>query len=232
MVLASGSDYPIHSNEYIKDYFSKNYPVNYFAFLGFNELGTNGKRFRKTCLSNRNNYWLSFAHTKFKLEIKPFCFVRPRCFKGQKIPVKEIFFKLPEAFRLFFLPKKLKKYKLNWCTSETWMEITYSTVAKLLSYIDKNPYLMELGKYIHNPEEILMQTVINTIEKQIPRKDYLINCKQRLRKNGSLEITDADTDFVTEEMSNPGWLYMRKFSSQQAGILDYIDKKIKENAGK
>lgn len=105
------------------------------------------------------------------------------------------------------------------------MELTYSTVDKLLIYIDKNPYIFEIGKYIHNPEEILLQTIINTIEKEIPRKDYLVNCEQRLRKNGSLEITDDDREFVIEKMSENDWLYMRKFSSVKSRkILDFIDK--------
>lgn len=84
---------------------------------------------------------------------------------------------------------------------------------KLLIYIDKNPYIYEIGKYIHNPEEILLQTIINTIEKENFRKDYLVNCEQRLGKNGSLEITDDDKEFVLEKMSENDWLFMRKFSS-------------------
>ena len=107
------------------------------------------------CLSNRNNYWLSFLHTKFKLEIKPFCFIRPRCFKGQRVPIKEIIKRLPEIFGFFFHVKKIKNLKLNWCTSETWMELTYSTVDKLLIYIDKNPYIFEIGKYISNATRLL-----------------------------------------------------------------------------
>lgn len=228
IILASGSDYPIKSNKYIKEYLYKKYPTNFFAFLSFDELETYGKKFKKMCLSNRNNYWLSFLHTKFKLEIKPFCFIRPRCFKGQRVPIKEIIKRLPEIFGFFFHVKKIKNLKLNWCTSETWMELTYSTVDKLLIYIDKNPYIFEIGKYIHNPEEILLQTIINTIEKEIPRKDYLVNCEQRLRKNGSLEITDDDREFVIKKMSENDWLYMRKFSSVNKNILDFIDKEIEK----
>lgn len=108
------------------------------------------------------------------------------------------------------------------------MEFTYSTVDKLLIYIDKNSYIFEIGKYIHNPEEILLQTIINTIEKEIPRKDYLVNCEERLRKNGSLEITDDDREFVIEKMSENDWLYMRKFSSVNKNILDFIDKEIEK----
>lgn len=172
------TDYPIKSNKYIKEYLYKKYPTNFFAFLSFDELETYGKKIKKMYLSDRNNYWLSFLHSKFKLEIKPFCFMRPRCFKGQIVPI-----------------------------------------------IDKNPYIYEIGKYIHNPEEILLQTIINTIEKEISRKDYLVNCEQRLRKNGSLEITDDDKEVVLEKMSENDWLFMRKFSSVKSKkILDFIDK--------
>ena len=66
-------------------------------------------------------------------------------------------------------------------------------------------------------------------EKEIPRKDYLVNCEQRLRKNGSLEITDDDREFVIEKMSENDWLYMRKFSSVKSRkILDFIDKEIEK----
>lgn len=201
-----------------------------FAFLGFRELIAYEEKFKKNCLLNRNNYWISFLHTKFKLEIKPFYFVRPRCFREQGIPtIKEIFFNLPDILGFFFIPKKLKKYNLNWCVSETWMELAYPTVEKLVEHIDKNPELMELSKYIYNPEEILLQTVINTVEKEVPRKDYLINCKQRLRKNRSLEIIDNDFEFVNKEMKDSDWLFMRKFNPNSSKILDFIYEQIKGN---
>lgn len=229
IILASGSDYPLKTNTYIRKFFIKNYPCNFFAFLSFDNLDSYGQKFKKMCFSNRNNYWISFHNTKFKLEIKPFCYVRPRCFKGQKIPWKEIFYNFPKIFKFFFTQKNLKILKLEWCTSETWMELTYSTVNKLINYIDKNlQYIIEIGKYIHNPEECLLQSIINTIEKEIPRQDYLVNCEMRLRKSGSLEITDEDDDFVFAKLKDPNWLFMRKFSSDRSlKILDFIDKETK-----
>ncbi len=229
MILASGSDYPVKSNRYIREYLYKKYLANFFAFADFKQFAFHKSKFSKMCFANRDNYWLSFPHTKFKLEIKPFCFIRPRCIKGQRIPIKEIFLKLPKALGFFFTPKKIGKLNLEWCISETWMELAYPTADKLIKYIEENPYIMEVGKYIHNPEECLLQTVINTVEKDIPRKNYLVNCEQRLRKNGSLEITDDDCEFVKEKLKAPDWLFMRKFSSDKSKtLLDFIDKETEE----
>ena len=229
IILASGSDYPLKSNRYIQEYLYKKYPTIFFAFADFKQFASSKNKFSKVCFANRDNYWLSFPNTKFKLEIKPLCFIRPRCFKGQRIPIKEILGELPKALGFFFIPKKIGKLNLEWCVSETWMELAYPTVDKLIKYIEENPYIMEVGKYIHNPEECLLQTVINTIEKEIPRKNYLVNCEQRLRKNGSLEITDDDSEFVKEKLKAPDRLFMRKFSSDKSkALLDFIDKETKE----
>lgn len=222
-VLMSGSCYPIKSNKYIYDYFSSCSPVNFFAFCSFTEMQGD---FKKMCFSNRDNYWLSFSNTKCKIEIKPFNFIRIRCVrKISEIPFLKIFKMLPRIVYLFFLPKKLGKYKeLKWCVSETWMELSSVSVKKVLDYIDENPGVSKIGLYLHNPEEILIQTILNTIELDVPRRNYLVCCESRKIHGGDLSIRNSDIDFVKDCINNPNFLYLRKFNSNEnMELLDYID---------
>lgn len=145
--------------------------------------------------------------------------------KISEIPFLKIFKMLPRIVYLFFLPKKLGKYKeLKWCVSETWMELSSVSVKKVLDYIDENPDVSKIGLYLHNPEEILIQTILNTIELDVPRRNYLVCCESRKIHGGDLSIRNSDIDFVKDCINNPNFLYLRKFNSNEnMELLDYID---------
>ena len=87
-VLMSGSDYPLKSNEYIETYFSRNYPKSFFGWCDSFEEWKNGKSLLSNALKS---YWFSFPNTKLKIQIKPFRYILPRCFKNTNVSLKIIF---------------------------------------------------------------------------------------------------------------------------------------------
>ena len=230
-MLASGSDYPIKSASYIYNYFNSRYPTNYIAQAVLKDI-SDKSRFKKLGYENRDNWWLSFERSKCKVEIKPFRYIRIRCIhKIKDVPFLQIFRKIPLIIKLFFSKSRIGEVfkSLDWVISETWMELSSETILKLLDWLEKNPNYLELGKYCHNPEEMLLQSVINTIEKSLPRKSYLVNCEARSIHGGSLEIENDDWNFVNEKINNKDWLFMRKFSYQRnSELLERIDTIINE----
>ena len=226
-IFMSGSDYPIKSSNYIKKYIEQNYPCNYISQSDFSECTG---AFRTLVFNNLYNYWFSFENTKLKIEVKPFCYIRPRCFKHIKsIPIIKIFKLLPKVIIVFFRKKNLLDFKkLKWVTSETWMSLCGNTVKKLLAYIEEHKECYKsVGGGIHNPEEILLQSIINTIEKDVPRKEMIVCTEYRLLNNGDLQLENKDVEFVLNKVKEERFLFLRKLSyPKNKELLDFIDSKI------
>lgn len=231
ILLVSGSDYPVKSSRYIENYLVSQAPMNYYAQVDFKELNNN--LYKKMAIENRDNWWISFEKSKCKIEIKPLHYIRIRCIhKIKDIPFFLIFQKIPTIIKLFFSKSKFaEEFKdLKWVISETWMELSSESVIKLLTWLDKHPKYLKLGKYCHNPEEMLLQSVLSTIENDIPRKNYLVNCEARNIHNGSLELENEDWTFILDRINNKDWLFMRKFNSvKNKEMLDRIDAFIKKS---
>lgn len=194
-VLMSGSCYPIKSNKYIYDYFSSCSPVNFFAFCSFTEMQGD---FKKMCFSNRDNYWLSFSNTKCKIEIKPFNFIRIRCVrKISEIPFLKIFKMLPRIVYLFFLPKKLGKYKeLKWCVSETWMELSSVSVKKVLDVPRRNYLVCCESRKIHGGDLSIRNSDIDFVKDCINNPNFLY--LRKFNSNENMELLDY-IDSITEK---------------------------------
>lgn len=159
-VLMSGSDYPVKSKRYIYNYFKANYPTDYYSF---------GRRYDASGIfkiqlnDNIKNWWWSFPCTKIKIEVAPYKYIRPRCFRHTNCDfnvLRAIVKKIPCFVKAFFTKKKLPD--LDWGGSETWMQLSFGTVRWIISFFRDNPDYWKVGSYMHNPEEILIQSILNT----------------------------------------------------------------------
>lgn len=225
-VLMSGSDYPVKSNEYILNYFNKNYPSDFYSFCL--EKNCSKGKFKKVLNQNIKNYWFSFEKTKLKIEVSPFKFIRPRCFKNQKINLNLIFLILknvPSYVKSFL--KKKQVLNLEWGGSETWMQLSIKTVQWLLDFLNENPEYLSFAKKMHNPEEILLQSILYTKRKNQYFPTLVDTSARTIKMNGGgLDLTNENLDFVKSSLENPNYLFCRKFSEKTNELLDFIDSYI------
>lgn len=217
-VLLSGVDYPTKSNDYIKSFFNKEFPMDFYACHVI-ESKKKYSGFEKLCINNFCNYWVSFENTRFKLEIKPRRFIRPRC-----CSLKECFIIFPkilkkhfEILHLFLFGSRKNPYYIlqnnkehKFCiTSETWIALSSITVKKLVEFHDNNKVFFDRAKYIHCTEESLLQNIVYSFNTS--RKDFLTDTK---RKNGgaSVDLDDGDLDFIKSSINKEDKLFVRKLN--------------------
>lgn len=225
-LLMSGSDYPVKSTAYIEEYMASRYPTDFFQFAQYKNCGPD---FRKLILGNDENYWISYPKTKVKMEIRPRRFIRPRCFTIKELirQTPQILRSLPEILSLFLTADRSNPIEQlvgseDFGTSETWMELSLPTVRKLVAY--ENPKLFERARYLHNPEESLMQNIIFVLQKEVPRRDFLLSTDNRLLHGGALELDDGDVAYIEQMMTREDVLFCRKFSLNSCTqILDKLD---------
>lgn len=225
-VVMSGCDYPLKTPDYIYNYFESKYPVDFIHYLPIEKCS--GK-LKKQILSHVNHYWLSVGE-KLKLEIAPFKFIRPRCITGKDGTFKTLIKVcgcLPKALCLWCTPRKYPS-NLKLATAETWMQLTDKTVKEMISYIDSHPDVMRYHSLVGLPEETFLQSVILTMDTGREIRDFLIYLnRNRLGKEHDLNLTLEDKSDIKVVISHPDFLFARKTSVLNIGLLDYIDSKMK-----
>lgn len=227
-IVMSGSDYPIKNAEYIHHYFENHYPTNFIHYLPLEQCTGYLKKWVE---SHIYCHWLTI-NNKFKLVIKPFCYIRPSGIFSSDFNLKSLLkamLQTGKIIKLFFSKRNYPK-EISCFTSETWFEITTDTVSSLVSYIDSHPSIYEYHKTVGLPEEKFFQSIILSDKKTKKSKieDFLIYLNRNLPgREDRLELRDEDWDVLKEAVENPQYLFARKLSMQSMGLLVNIDAMLK-----
>jgi len=145
----SGDDFPIKSNQYIIDFFSKNknhvymyanpLPIKTWGFnYGFDRL---------------DRYWF------MKTDNRKLAKIRGRITLG----IQQV------------LGIKIKRFPLKYYAGSNWLNLTHESVEFIFSFLDKAPEFLKKLKYSRATDEIWIQSIIMNF----PLKDKVVNTDLR-----------------------------------------------------
>ncbi len=198
IVLLSGQDYPIKSNEIINDYFhTSKYSVfiEYFPIPNYKRWQNRGGAFRL------DKYFFGF---KFH----------------QRFTAKALNF-LANFFP--FLTRRLPNNLVPYGGSQWWTIDIYA-LEYILDYVEKNPAYVSFHKATFAPDEIFFQTILlNTKDEKLLRS-IINNNKRYMIFKDRTQHPEILTNENYKDLVISNALYARKFDySIDTEILDLID---------
>ncbi|CAN5266835.1 beta-1,6-N-acetylglucosaminyltransferase [soil metagenome] len=206
VILISGQDYPIKSNEFIYNFFLNNKGRNFLEILPmpFQDRADSG-------MHRLERYYFKFLGRKY---IYP-PFKMPRSLK-QKI--------LNFLFGVYFSKRKLPK-NLQAYGGEHWWCFSKEAVFYIMKYLKEHPEYLEFHRYSLCADEMFFHTIIgNASEKEI--KDNIVNDDLRYidwseGKDSPKILELSDLDLIRKSSK----LFARKFDSNvDSEVLNEIDK--------
>lgn len=209
IILLSGQDYPIKSNEYIKDFFKKNIDKSFIESFSmpFDPWPNGG-------MDRINRY-------HFKLLNKSFAF------PPYKNPKKRIDKLLNLLFSFYFkrrqLPGGMKPFG-----GEHWWNFNWPTAKFIVQYLSDHPEYVKFHKYSFCADEMFFQTLLLNSQNEAIFNNIV---NDDLRYYDWSEGNDSPKTFTIldlEILLNSKKLFARKFDINiDECILDELDKIIK-----
>lgn len=202
-ILLSGQDYPLKSNEWIKNIFTEDPHINYINYVSMYEDIEKGTW-------RALHYTFHPFPTERKFYVIPsvfnYKFYHPKrwlsLFKLLNSPLKKEVVKLLKK-------KKIPKYLTHPSGGDQWWALPFETVQFILNFLDEHPDYLEFMKFTFCPDEMFFHSIIlSYIDKQKikPTQTY-VNWS---RKGCVLPVTFTSNDF--DELSNVNnKLFARKF---------------------
>jgi hypothetical protein len=227
LILSTGQDYPIKSNNQIKEFLDSNEGKQ---FIEYEDYRVPPDKSWLTSGSDRIDYWhLSLGKMRLVFPAKLTASTANRN-RLKKLIWLRFFSFLWSGLMLFFPPIKRRFPEgfqpfigsAYWCLSRECVEYIHK-------FIQQNSDFVKFFKYVDNPDEMFFQTIIlNSHFKESVINDNLYYVDWE-NPNPSSPRTFVKIDF--ERLANSSKLIARKFSlTRDADILDMIDKKILNDA--
>ena len=226
-VLLSGQDYPVKSNSFIYNFFSKHNS----DFMGYNRVADLPRKFRE-------------KYTAYHyMDVK---YMNPRDPGRINFLVKAyhgLYLRLAGLLPARPFYRNLEPY-----FGAQWFALTHDTVVSVFNFLKKNPGYIPFMKHTRGPDELFFQSIILNSERKENVWDYDVFIKwttthrnggEFIPSIGSLHYMDwsdkgagttkpailDDKDF--EALKMPYDLFARKFDDQQSlTLLDRIDKEL------
>jgi len=210
-ILLSGTDYPVKSNKYIKNFLQKNYDKE---FINLCKMPYNNKS-----LDRINYYYISTykKNLSFNNFIKRIINLSIR-----KLKIKRKF------------PKKYDHYILY--AGSQWWAFSSKAISYILNFIDNNPEFVNFYKHTLIPDELFFHTIIGNS----PLKTNVINSitySNWARNNPAhpshinfehIQILSKKTVKSVYGNGQSNLLFARKFSDSCNEILNIIDNKFRK----
>ena len=226
-VLLSGQDYPLRSNEYIREFFANHSQNNFMSVYPVpdpkkeSENG-GGERFVNwtfDCCNPRNDR-MKAKITPFTVNLKTCAgFLRLLLYRPSMFPL---------ACRKWF---SRRIYPRNLCMlfNEFWCAFTSDAVEKLLYVYDTRMDVRNYYKYTHIPDETIFSSILcadkDFCDSLLPMCHYIdwdVNSK-----GSPKSLTSDDWSRMDADMKGKSYiLFARKFE-ENSNLLNIIDKLIK-----
>lgn len=160
-ILLSGQDYPIKTNNYIEDYLSKNYGINFIETFdipteNWFHKGMDRISFYKFNLSNKRGHFV-VVPSIFQFEFYSL--------KTIKSILKLIIFNKFQLIFKLFNNRKHPNY-ISPKGGSAWWGLPIETVKKVILFLENNPKFLKYHKYTFNPDELFFQTIVSHINKE------------------------------------------------------------------
>ncbi len=202
-VVLSGADYPIKSNEYIQNFFEKNFPANFMSSV---KMPGNGKTMDRVEFP-----WLP-ASTKTP---------------GMKAWLRKIINKVIRALRIkHHLPKPFNNF--TFYGGSAWVAFTRETVEYILKFAETNPRFQKFFKHVLLPDESYFQTLLLNTKSNLPRENAIMYTIWQEGSPSPETISEANLPTLKQETITSSYgeitpLFARKFDANNAKLLDAID---------
>lgn len=242
--LLSGQDYPIKSNDYIKEFFKENYGKQFIRYWPMNpepqsEFYRNhpwGDKDRQVYRIDR--YTVKISGKRYTMpETHTYRFYDKNFYKILKIYFYEFFKNYREnklrdetikTILCRILPFKRKLIEgYEFYGGKTWWSATRELVKLYLDYHNSHPKLKRFYKYTLIPDEMYLQTIVmNSKYKNSPEiVNNMIREEEMKGGGGNHPIIFKKGHF--ERLKNSPNLFARKFdASVDSEILDLIDRQL------
>lgn len=205
VVLLSGQDYPIKSNEEIAEFFTNNLGVDFISYTPFPVKNLNwGGRDRI------ESYAYNFLGRR--VSYLPFKYCQNLNAKGYLINFVLMMLKLVSKQRK--LPNNLAPYY-----GSQWWNLSLETVQNILTFVESTPEYLNFHKYSLLPDEMFFQTIIMNLSNSVNSQNN--NLRYIDWENGGSHpksLNLSDFDFLQQSDA----LFARKFETETQ-ILDTID---------
>ena len=224
-VLLSGQDYPLRSNEYIKEFLSTHKNSNFMSVYPVPDKkkpSENGgyERFVSWTFDCQNPH-----DSRMKAKIKPFSFGAKTLGGFFRLALYRPML-LPIAAKAWFCKRKYPE-GLGMRFNEFWCVLTKDAVEKVVETYDNRKDLREYYKYMHIPDESMFSSILcETPEFEASLMPMCHYIDWNACSDGSPKtLTMADTPLMENEMeTQPYILFARKFEEDNP-VLDWIDDK-------
>lgn len=223
MVLLSGQDYPVKSNAYINDFFSKNQTVDFIDMAPANTVFPTEWKIRL----QHYKYNLSHRRGNYAL-IPPITDIAFYSFTTLKYLAK-IGIRKPSIYLKKFFWKNLitpRKTELEAFGGGQWWSFTAKTAQKVLDFCDNHPEFIAYHENSLLPDELFFQTIIHQVTLANPEIEIQnsLTYVDWSRKNVSLPVTFTKNDFEILRDLPENKLFARKFDcTLDTEIFDALD---------
>lgn len=216
IILLSGQDYPLKSNEYIKKFFKR---YSEFNFIDIDEKADKKSQLYKKILTYKINK--SSERGDFIMVSRFYLKNIAKNFAKGKLKFSDL--------KYLFKPKTIP---FNWSIykGSNWCAFNYLTIEKITKYYESNKSLIDsFFQTINCPDELFFQTLFYEVYKHdkviklMPSVTY-VNWK---RKIPSLPVTFQKEDEAELFSQGENKLFARKFDMDLDNkILDILDERI------
>lgn len=227
VILLSGQDYPIKTNQQINAYLDENAE---FDFIDISPLDN---------VLNDMEWVEKLQFYKYTISDKRGNHVLiPRLFskhfytlKTVKKLAKVLLFKPVLLSRGMFysnlVTKRIPYQSVPTYAGGQWWALSSETVRKIVDFIDMNPAFIAHHQYTLLPDEIFFQSILM----HLSEKDKAITCKPSVhyanwfRENCPLPVTFSSSDIEELKQQPDNMLYARKFDLEaDREILELLDR--------
>lgn len=221
VILLSGQDYPIRSNQQIKEYLETREGMNFISAFKFPHPTwyKNGylrihryNVYSDTPEEGFHRFYSVFDRSEFrKQHIKDYLYLLR--YKGARI--------LP----LLFKPRRFPRYLSPYGGSQ-WWALPVSTVMDILDFLGRHPDYLRYHKYTQIPDEIFFHSIVCSTKDHGSIADSLTYVHFD-REGNPHPVTFKVQNFSEIEAQRENKLFARKFDEQtDAQILDLIDERL------
>lgn len=203
-IFISGNDYPLHSQQYIRDFLLQ----NNFDYIDSKQM-TDVKR----KIGTRRKVYKMDSTDRVKF------FFFPKLDRRNMTLHKFFIILLEEIISIFYE----KKIDYNLYYGSSWWILKRDTVSEVLNEINVNYTKYHCFFSSHGPDESFFQTILSElglIEDSYSNKTYTIWKKGRPSPE---LISIKDIEYLENDRS---WLFARKFPGNDIDILNHLEKRL------
>lgn len=216
-VLLQGMDYPIHSNNYIAEFFEKNKEVEYL------------KAYNITKSNKQKNYMKCYGYHMFDGVNR-----NKICLSNITAKTFTMINKLGIRYRKgFYFDNKIGKYELYWGWGH--FALTKECVQYIIDFYDDNPKFNKYFRHIFPADETYLQTIvynskfaISTFDKGPVEEDDHLTVESMLNltyfEYPKQVMIIRNINDIKEEIYRK-YLFIRKVDNLSNQLLDYLDYK-------